>query len=258
MIISVINHTAGQVSDEELQNAIRAINRQIREDYEPYWHIGGELRLEGKSGAKPSKQNLSDMRGDAVLYFWNEVDVDDALGYHDANNRGIPYGFVFTELAKQLGENWSVTLSHEALEMVGDSEVNLLVQGPHPAEPSRAVFHWYEMCDAVQAETYEIDGVAVSNFVLPLYFTGGDEIGGRNDFLGRTYKGKTLRSFGVNPGGYVGFFDPEKGDHDTFTTKGDSVAARRLKLKSRMNGARRGIRYQRYACWPSQPARKGR
>jgi hypothetical protein len=258
MIISVINHTAGQVSDEELQNAIRAINRQIREDYEPYWHIGGELRLEGKSGAKPSKQNLSDMRGDAVLYLWHAVDVDDALGYHDANNRGIPYGFVFTELAKQLGENWSVTLSHEALEMVGDSEVNLLVQGPHPAEPSRAVFHWYEMCDAVQAETYEIDGVAVSNFVLPLYFTGGDEIGGRNDFLGRTYKGKTLRSFGVNPGGYVGFFDPEKGDHDTFTIKGDSVAARRLKLKSRTNGARRGIRYQRYACWPSRPARKGR
>jgi hypothetical protein len=58
MIISVINHTAGQLSDEELQNAIRAINRQIREDYEPYWHIGGELRLEGKSGAKPSKRNL--------------------------------------------------------------------------------------------------------------------------------------------------------------------------------------------------------
>lgn len=258
MIISVINHTAGQVSDEELQNAIRAINRQIREDYEPYWHIGGELRLEGKSGAKPSKQNLSDMRGDAVLYLWNAVDVNDALGYHDANNRGIPYGFVFTELAKQLGENWSVTLSHEALEMLGDSEVNLLVQGPHPAEPSRAVFHWYEMCDAVQAETYEIDGVAVSNFVLPLYFTGGDEIGGRNDFLGRTYKGKTLRSFGVNPGGYVGFFDPEKGDHDTFTAKGDGVADRRLKLKSRAKGARRGIRYQRYACRPSRPARKRR
>jgi hypothetical protein len=258
MIISVINHTAGQVSDEELQIAIRAINRQIREDYEPYWHIGGELRLEGKSGAKPSKQNLSDMRGDAVLYLWNAVDVDDALGYHDANNRGIPYGFVFTELAKQLGENWSVTLSHEALEMLGDSEVNLLVQGPHPAEPSRTVFHWYEMCDAVQAETYEIDGVAVSNFVLPLYFTGGDEIGGRNDFLGRTYKGKPLRSFGVNPGGYVGFFDPEKGDHDTFTAKGDGVAARRLKWKSRAKGARRGIRYQRYACRPSRPARKRR
>jgi hypothetical protein len=246
MLISVINHTNGKISDEDVQVALRAINRQIREDYEPYWHIGGELRLEGKSGTKPSKQNLADMRGDAVLYLWNAVDVEDALGYHDTNNAGVPYGFVFTELAKQLKEDWTVTLSHEALELVGDPEVNLLVQGPHPADAARTVFHWYEMCDAVQAETYEIDGVNVSNFVLPLYFTGGEEKGGRNDFLGRTYNGKTLRSFGVNPGGYVGYFNPDKGDHETFTAKGDAVAARRLKIKSQMKGARRGIRYQRY------------
>lgn len=247
MLISVINHTNGKISDEDVQVALRAINRQIREDYEPYWHIEGELRLEGKSGSKPSKQNLADMRGDAVLYLWNTVDVDDALGYHDANHAGVPYGFVFTELAKQLKEEWTVTLSHEALELVGDPEVNLLVQGPHPSDSERAVFHWYEMCDAVQAETYDIDGVKVSNFVLPLYFTGGEEKGGRNDFLGRAYKGKTLRSFGVNPGGYVGFFDPAKGEHEMFSMKGDGVAAKRLILKSRAKGARRGIRYQRYA-----------
>ena len=247
MIISVINHTNGKILDEEVQVAVRAVNRQLREDYEPYWHTGGELRLEGKSGTKPSKQNLSDMRGDAVLYLWDAVDVEDALGYHDATNAGIPYGFVFTELAKQLKEEWTVTLSHEALELVGDPEVNLLVQGPHPADSTRTVFHWYEMCDAVQTETYDIDGVDVSNFLLPLYFTGGEEKGGRNDFLGRAYKGKTLRSFGVNPGGYIGYFDPEKGDHDTFSMKGDGVATRRLKLKSRAKGARRWIRYQRYA-----------
>ncbi len=247
MIISVINHTNGKILDEKVQVAVRAINRQIREDYEPYWHIGGELRLEGKSGAKPSKQSLADMRGDAVLYLWDAVDVEDALGYHDTNNAGVPYGFVFTELAKQLKEDWTVTLSHEALELVGDPEVNLLVQGPHPAESKRVVFHWYEMCDAVQAETYEIDGVGVSNFVLPLYFTGGEEKGGRNDFLGRAYEGKTLRSFGVNPGGYVGFFDPETGDHETFSLKADRVAVKRLKLKSQAKGARRGIRYKRYA-----------
>ena len=136
--------------------------------------------------------------------------------------------------------------------------MNLLVQGPHPAEPSRTVFHWYEMCDAVQAETYEIDGVTVSNFVLPLYFTGGDEAGGRNDFLGRAYNGKTLRSFGVNPGGYIGFFDPVKGDHDTFSAKGDGVAARRLELKSRAKGARRGIRYQRYTRIQGRSSKKAR
>jgi hypothetical protein len=106
------------------------------------------------------------MRGDAVIYLWDKVSVEDALGYHDRNHRGIPFGFVFTELSKKLGENWTVTLSHEALETIGDPEVNLLVAGPHPSE-ERDVFHWYEMCDAVQDETYEIDGVEVSNFVLP-------------------------------------------------------------------------------------------
>lgn len=246
MIISIINHTNGQVTDEQLQGAIRAINRQIAEDYEPYWSIGATLRLEGRSGQKPQKQNIADMRGDAVIYLWDKVDVEGALGYHDANNRGIPYGFVFTELSKKLVENWTVTLSHEALELIGDPEVNLLVQGPYPADPKKYVFHWYEMCDAVQAETYKIDGVEVSNFLLPLYFTGGEELGGRNDFLGRNYKGKTLRSFGINPGGYIGFFNPETGQHETFSMKGDKVAAKRLEIKIKVKNARRAIRYQRF------------
>jgi len=247
MIISVINHTHDQITDSELHEAIRAINRQIEADFEPYWSLGAKLRLEGKSTVKPTKQTLADMRGDAVLYLWDELDVDDALGYHDQNNRGIPYGFVFTELARQLKEKWTVTLSHEALEMIGDPEVNLLVVGPHPGDRRVNVFHWYEMCDAVQAETYEIDGVEVSNFVLPLYFTGGDERGGRNDFLGKSYDGVTLCSFGVNPGGYVGFFDPRLGAQKTFSMKGDTEGLRRLKIKRRAKEARRGVRYQRFA-----------
>ncbi len=244
MVISVINHASAKISDAELQPVLRALNRQIEGDFAPYWSLGATLRLEGRSGQQPSKQSLADMRGDAVLYLWDKVDVDDALGYHETNNRGIPYGFVFTELSKEMGEHWSVTLSHEALELIGDPEVNLLVMGPHPKDPGRDVFHWYEMCDAVQAETYEIDGVAVSNFVLPLYFTGSEEAGGRNDFLGKTHNGRTLRSFGINPGGYVGFYDPERQDMDTVDA--DQKAARRREIKSRGRGARRGIRYGRF------------
>lgn len=246
MIISVINHTNGQIIDEQLQGAIRAINRQISEDFEPYWSLGAELRLEGKSGQKPQKQDIADMRGDAVIYLWDKTDVPGALGYHDTNNRGIPYGFVFTELSQAIGENWTVTLSHEALELIGDPEVNLLVQGPHPADHNKYVFHWYEMCDAVQAETYKVDEIEVSNFLLPLYFTGSEELGGRNDFLGRIHKGKTLVSFGVNPGGYIGFFNPETGEHETYSMKRDSIAAKRMEIKNRAKGARRAIRYQRY------------
>jgi hypothetical protein len=248
MIISIINHTEQKINDNELQNAIRAINRQIKEDFEPYWSIEGTLRLEGRSGDQPDKQNPIDMRGDAVIYLWNQVDVPGALGYHDRNFKGIPYGFVFTDLAEEVGESWSVTLSHEALELLLDPEVNLLVAGPHPdpSQAMRTVFHWYEACDACQAQTYKIDDIEVSNFVLPLYFTESDEFEGRNEFLGHIYNSnETLKSFNVSPGGYLGFFDPESGDMDTYTLRGDQEAARRLAIKQKAEGARRAIRYQR-------------
>jgi len=248
MIISIVNHSNGQVTDEELQFVVRAINRQIHEDFEPYWSLSATLRLEGRSVDQPDAEQVADLRGDAVIYLWDHADVPGALGYHYQNNRGIPYGFVFTDIAQQIGEPWSVTLSHEALELVGDCETNILVMGPHPTE-DRMVFHWYEMCDAVQAETYEIDGIAVSNFLLPLYFTGTrdvDEVGARNDFLGRSYGAQTLQSFGINPGGYIGFFDPELGDHDTYSIKGDAIAEMRLAIKSQASFARRSIRYRTF------------
>jgi len=238
MIISIINFTNGKIKDEEVHAAVRAINRQLAEDFEPYWSFGAQLRLEGRTGSKPSKTSLPDMRGDGVLYLWDAVDVEDALGYHDTNLRGIPYGFVFTELSKELGENWTTTLSHEALELVGDAQANLLVQGPHPTDPKKIVFHWFEMCDAVQSEVYAIDGIEVSNFVLPLYFTESDEKGARNDFLGRKHAKGSLPSFGVNPGGYVGFFDPATGDHETYAVEGDKKAQKRLKTKDRWGTGR--------------------
>lgn len=249
MIISVINHATSQFSDEEVQVAIRAINRQIAQDFEPYWSLGATLRLEGRSGQQPEIESPSDMRGDAIIYLWDEgdeVNVDDALGFHTRNNKGIPYGFVFPKLSQEFGENWTVTLSHEALELIADPNVNLLVMGPHPSSSNMTVFHWYEMCDAVQAENYKIDGVEVSNFVLPLYFTPEAEFGSRNDFLARCYDGQTLQSFGVNPGGYVGFFNPVTSKHDTYYPKSDLVSAKRLKVKGRAKAARRSIRYQNF------------
>jgi len=230
MIISIVNRSAS-ISDAEVLEVIRAINRQIREDFEPYWSFGATLRLEGSDGRVPDGMAAAELRGDAILYLWDQVDLAGALGYHAANYRGIPYGFVFTELCKQLGELWSVTLSHEALELLADPQTNLLVQGPHPVYPERNVFHWFEMCDAVQAQTYAIDGVAVSNFVLPLYFTPSEEPGGRTDFLGYPIPGGRLPSFGISPGGYVGFFDPQLGDFDQAYLPGDELGHIRAQAK---------------------------
>jgi hypothetical protein len=71
MIISVINHS--KLADTTVLETIRAINRQISEDFEPYWSLGATLRLEGKSHDQPDSRTITDMRGDAVLYLWDEV-----------------------------------------------------------------------------------------------------------------------------------------------------------------------------------------
>ena len=234
MIISIINTT--NLTRQEVQNNIRAVNRQLQEDFKHYWHTDVQLRLEGWTGEALDPNHPLNMRGDGVIYLLEGDDAGGALGYHERNYRGVPYGFVFTKLSKLLEENWSVTLSHEALEMALDPEINRLVQGPHPDpnEGGRMVYHWYELCDAVQADTYFIDGVKVSNFVLPLYFTSSEEHLNHNDFLGRG-----AQSFGVRLGGYVGFFDPEKGRHDTYHRPNDKVAGRRMALKEDFANAKR-------------------
>jgi hypothetical protein len=245
MLISIVNHTNGRLTDEQVQSGIRAVNQQVAHDFSPHWHVYSELRLEGSVGKKPDRKRLPELRGDAIIYLWDSVkSVDDAVGFHETNAAGVPFGVVFTELVKEMDEPWTVTLSHEALELIADPEVNLLVSGPHPGEPTREVFHWYEMCDAVQDEKYKVDGQWVSNFVLPLYFTVGAEEGGRNDFLGRRYKGRALQSFGINPGGYIGFFDPKKGEDETVSLDGDRRAAKRLKVKSKAQITRRSTRYK--------------
>ena len=248
MLISVVNLSA-EISDEEAQLVLRAINRQISEDFQPYWGMSGSMRLEGRAGEAPQRENPPELRGDAVVYLWDEADVDGAIGYHEENDAGLPCGFVFTQIAQDIGEPWSVTLSHEALELIGDANVNKLAAGPHPGDPDRWVLHWYEMCDAVQSDKYTVDGVVLSNFVLPLYFTPGEQTAGRNDFLGRrTGNEPTLQSFGVNPGGYVGFFDPETGQHDTFSmsvdAEGTEIARWRLAVKEQLGLSRRSLRYR--------------
>lgn len=249
MRISVINHSNGNIKDNEIIKVIRAINRQIQEDFEPYWSMGATLRLEGRSQEKPNIVNLMDMRGDAIIYVWAkskeedskslQEEAEDAIGYHNQNFRGVPYSFVFIDVAERLMQDWSIALSHEALEMIADPEVNLLVLGPDPRQPEKSVFHYYEVCDAVSAESYEIDGIKVSNFVLPLYFTSSDEYDGRNDLLG-----STLKSFGVNPGGYISYIDPRTLKPSIFFNEDDTAAQDRKELKVQLKGASRLNRYQ--------------
>lgn len=215
MIITVINDTGTLVSDDELLNAIRAVNRQIDHDFRPYWHLNGELRLGGVPEPPSPPNDQIAIPGDAIIYVQTiRARGDDApmglAGHHYKLPNGLPVACIYVDPKKK--EDWSLTLSHEALELVADPLVNLYVRGPHPdrgmfRETGRYVFHAYEVCDAVQGEYYLVDGYKVSNFLLPLYFTVEGQKQGRIVFQGRNDV-KRLASFGVNPGGYIPFYDP--------------------------------------------------
>ena len=191
--VAVINFS--ERSDQRVQDAIRSVNRQISEDFMPLWGTGRELFLQAANfnPAHPDQLSEEPVRADGVLYLVQEATLPGALGYHDMNAAEIPVGFVFME-----SDDWTITLSHEALELIVDPTVNIFVPGPHPVE-NRWVWHSYEVCDAVERTAYEIDGIRVSNFVTPAYFREGDAPGTRNDFLG-----VGVTSFGVTEDSHLG------------------------------------------------------
>ena len=209
--ISIINFSTN-LDDQQVQDAIRAVNRQITEDYLPVWGHGRILRLHAPTFDLSDEQTLANdpVRGESVIYLVNEATLEGALGFHSLNTLEIPFGFVFTEFS----DDWTVTLSHEALELITDPTANILVPGPDPRDPDNAnkvVLHAYESCDAVERTSYEIDGIRVSNFVTPTYFFPGDAPGTRNDFLG-----VGVPSFGATPGSHLAFFDLDANEWVTF------------------------------------------
>ena len=145
--ISIVNFSA--LSDNDVQTAIRAVNRQIQEDFAPIWGTIWDLRLHGSSFNADDIDSLVEefVQGEAVLYIVDEGHLPGAAGYHAMNGREMPYGFVFVTDPN----DWTVTLSHEALELIIDPTVYVLVPGPdpRPGKQDNIVLHAYEVCDAV-------------------------------------------------------------------------------------------------------------
>lgn len=238
MRIAIAN-ISNRVSREEFRVTVHAIARQVREDFAPLWSMDADIRHAtlGRS-AKPNPElNLAD-----VILYVGETDDDpqkvkDAVGYHDMNHRGVPFGFVFTDVAEKVGEAWSTTLSHEVLELIADPDVNLLVVAPHPHKARASVLRPYEVCDPVQADTYTIDGVAVSNFVTPLYFA---EL--PHPVQTRTnYMSLPLDRYAVRPEGYFSYLDLSTGRWENVFGEN---AEKRVGPKEILGNARRMRRHQ--------------
>jgi hypothetical protein len=102
---------------------------------------------------------------------------------------------------------WSVTASHELLEMLGDPNINLTVFVQN--DQSTGILYAYEVCDACESDNfaYQIGNVLVSDFVFPSWFESFRP-------MGSTQFDQTKQI--QNPlqllaGGYIGVFDVNSG-----------------------------------------------
>lgn len=185
-LVSIVNQSK-RVTDDEAKRMTLAHGRQLAEHVAPVWGLTPALEFVPK-GEKPTPGSMPATLSDTS-------DVPGAAGYHDESDDGIPFIKIFTfdgSSATTGRDAVSVTLSHEGCELTGDAPANKWADGPDGAD------YAFELCDPVEGDTYEIDGVAMSNFVYPAYFDPKAAPGAKLDYLE-----KLSAPFSMTPGGYL-------------------------------------------------------
>jgi hypothetical protein len=182
-----------KVSPEQLSAVSAALQKQVLRDFGPLWGIQASV------DAFPSLH--------IPLGYWPITVMDDihspgAGGFHSDRNHQ-PFALV------QWDQNWTVSVSHECLEMLADPFGNTLHTGPSVDPRQSQVQYLQEICDPCEdlEFAYTIDGVMVSDFYTPHYFDLERVSGVRYD-----YQGAITEPRDVLKNGYLSWHNPED-DH---------------------------------------------
>jgi hypothetical protein len=233
--VAVINAST-VVGDGDVEAAVPALQKQVSRDFSAAWGIDADLSFV-PSGAQPPV-------GAWCLTILDNSDQAGALGYHDVTPDGLPLGKVFAGTDLQYGNSWTVTASHELLELPVDPEINQTAFVQSDSRSGR--LYAYEVCDACEADAlgYPIDGTLVSNFVFPAGFESS-----RQPDSSLILRARSQRRFKLLPGGYIGIFDITSGQGWTQLTAPGQ--ARRYSMRAPVGSRRERRRTARDGCVPS-------
>jgi hypothetical protein len=158
--ISVINHSKA-LTDTEIAPVVAALQIQVSEHLAPAWKVDAALMFVA-AGQQPPASNWR-------LEIYDQNQINDDSGYHTVGADGIPYGWAFMDLVSKYQEKWSITASHELLEMLVNPYANLAAYVPF--DDNVGSFYQLEICDPVSPDEngYEINNIAVSDFVFPAW-----------------------------------------------------------------------------------------
>ncbi len=187
--VALVSETP-RIPNWQVQMVAAALQIQVSRDFTPIWGIDATL-------------SAFDQLGDVPSGFWPIVIRDDigfagAAGIHLDQNKK-PFGLV------QASNRWSLTASHEVLEMLADPMGNRTLSA-QSIKPGQGIVEFLvEVCDPSEDEdfTYQINGVIVSDFYTPDFFLPRESGNVRYSFSGGIEKPRTILR-----GGYISWLDP--------------------------------------------------
>jgi hypothetical protein len=167
-----------------------AIQKQVSRDLGPIWNI------EASVDSFDSLENVP-------LGYWQIIIKDNigfnAAGIHLNEDNGQPFALV------EFSDDWSLTTSHEALEMLVDPSGNRTVATNSPNPDQGRVLILVEVSDPSEAAEfgYSVNGILVSDFYTPNFFDPVTNPGVRYSFTGALTEPRQ-----VLDGGYISWWDP--------------------------------------------------
>jgi len=193
MLIAILNQST-LVSDTDAAAMTEAVAAQVRYDAAPLWdRAPAAVVFYTDPAAVPAAAH-----GIAIVDTIQDQ-PEGVLGFHTEDQGGKLWGVVAAkpELdngAKVTTGDWSVSsvLSHEVLEMFIDPNCNLW------ANDGQGSAYSFEVCDPVEAPSYAVKGVSVSNFVTPSWFDPLAPATAQFDKLDQLHA-----AFSILKGGYV-------------------------------------------------------
>jgi hypothetical protein len=182
------------LKDSDVKLAITPLQTQVTKDFAPVWGVEADLTFFPKGTQIPTNA--------WQIGIFDDSDQAGALGYHDLTPDGLPLGKVFAKTDQEYKSEWTVTASHELLEMLGDPDINLYGLWQ---DGWVITFYAYEVCDACEADKYgyKINGVLVSDFVYPAWFEGFRKKGSTQFDFGKQIQ----EPFQLLDGGYAAIYD---------------------------------------------------
>jgi hypothetical protein len=179
-----------EISASELTSVAAALQKQVTRDFSPIWGVPGTVdaftRLE-----------------DVPIGYWpiivsKNIHDPGAAGVH-LDKHGQPFSLV------QYSQSWSLTVSHECLEMLVDPFGNRVIAGQSPKEDQGRVEFLVEACDPCEGSgyAYTSNGVLVSDFITPHFFDPVTSASVRYSFTGAIQSPRDVLS-----GGYLSWHDP--------------------------------------------------